>query len=387
MSERLDESIFGGGDVTDERGRYRRTQPRRRRRGHLRRWLTLLVALAVVAGGVVLAKDFVSPVLDSVLGDSDYPGPGTGSVKVVVKAGDGGEEIASTLKAAGVVLTRTAYLEVARANEAQAARIQPGTYTMRKEMKASDAFAWLLDPKHRSVPRVTVREGLWASEIYPLLSKATGVPVEQYVAAARDAKALGLPASAKGNVEGYLFPATYEFPDKASAATQLRTMVAKTVSELQRAQVQPGDYERVVTLASLVEAEAKMDVDRPKVARVFLNRIANTGKAPTYGLLQSDASISYGAKRRSTYPSQAELEDRSNPYNLRFRPGLPPGPIGNPGAKSIEAAAHPADGPWLFFVAVNLVTGETKYATTLEEHDRYTAELQAWCKANPGNGC
>lgn len=388
MSEQLDESIFGGGDVTDERGRYRRTRERRRRRrGGLRRWITLLVALGLVVVAGLAAKAFVMPIYEKITASEDYPGPGSGTVKVVIAAGQGGEAIASTLKDRGVIKTRGAYLEVARANEKAAAAIQPGTYTMKKEMTAADAFKYISNPANRSNPRVTVREGLWASEIYPILSKATGVPVASYVKAAKNPKAIGLPAAAKGNVEGYLFPSTYEFPEKASATTQLKMMVAKTTTELRKAGVAPADDEKVMILASLVEAEAKLDADRPKIARVFLNRLAAGPSGPTLGKLESDAAVSYGAKRRATYPSQKELADTSNPYNLRQRAGLPPGPISNPGAKSIEAAARPASGPWLFFVAVNLVTGETKYAVTLEEHNRNTAELRAWCKANPGNGC
>jgi UPF0755 protein len=137
-----------------------------------------------------------------------------------------------------------------------------------------------------------------------------------------------------------------------------------------------------MALASIVEAEARLDVDRPKIARVFLNRLANTGKAPTYGLFQSDASLAYGLRKRVINLTQSELADRANPYNLRFKPGLPPTPISNPGAKSIEAVAKPATGTWLFFVATNPDTGETKYATTVAEHQANVAEFQAWCREN-----
>ena len=102
---------------------------------------------------------------------------------------------------------------------------------------------------------------------------------------------------------------------------------------LKKAGVPEAQWEQTMTLASLVEAEAKLDVDRPKVARVFLNRIANTGKAPTYGLFQSDASLAYGLKKRVINLTQSELQDQTNPYNLRYKPGPPPTPISNPGAK------------------------------------------------------
>ena len=200
--------------------------------------------------------------------------------------------------------------------------------------------------------------------------------------AAKDTEAIGLPKEADGKVEGWLFPSSYEFPEKSTAKQQLKAMVAQTVKVLDDAGVAEKDRQKVLTLASLVEAEAKLDVDRPKIARVFLNRVETDGP-PAYGLIQSDAAVSYGAKRRSLFPTKAELNDASNPYNTRIHPGLPPGPISNPGAASIDAAANPADGPWFFFVAVNPITGETKYGTTLAEHNANVAELNAYCKAKP----
>jgi UPF0755 protein len=249
-------------------------------------------------------------------------------------------------------------------------------------MPAQEAFDLLAEPGNRVANGTTIREGLWASETFAALSKATGVPVEEYEKAAEDPAAIGLPAEAGGDVEGWLFPSTYEFPEGSSAAQQLKAMVAQTVTVLDEVGVAKKDRERVLTLASLVEAEAKLDEDRPKIARVFLNRVETRG-APAYGLLQSDAAVSYGAKRRALFPSKAELEDAGNPYNTRIHPGLPPGPISNPGEASIEAAANPADGKWYFFVAVNPITGETKYGETLAQHEANVRELDAYCAANP----
>ena len=312
----------------------------------------------------------------------DFAGPGQGEVSVVVEPGQTGEDIATTLRDAGVVKSRSAYLDVAAADPKRAATIQPGTYVLLKGMPAQDAFDTLADPANRDVNRTTVREGLWATETYAALSKQTGIPVKEYVKAAKDTEGIGLPKEADGKVEGWLFPSSYEFPEKATAKQQLKAMVAQTVKVLDEAGVAEKDRQKVLTLASLVEAEAKLDVDRPKIARVFLNRVETDGP-PAYGLIQSDAAVSYGAKRRSLFPTKAELNDASNPYNTRIHPGLPPGPISNPGAASIDAAANPADGPWFFFVAVNPITGETKYGTTLAEHNANVAELTAYCKAKP----
>lgn len=376
------ETIFGEPPPHRRRRDWHRHRPPRRSN---RQWLVLLLAIVLVGGACFAAYSVLSPMVSGLFTtseDSDFAGPGAGQVQVVVEPGQTGEDIATTLRDAGVVKSRSAYLEVATSDPKRAAAIQPGTYVLLKGMPAQAAFDTLADPANRDANRTTVREGLWASETYAAMSKQTGTPVKDYVRAAKDTDGIGLPKQAGGNVEGWLSPSTYDFPDKATAKEQLTAMVAQTVKVLDEAGVAVKDRERVLILASLVEAEAKLDADRPKIARVFLNRLETDG-APANGLLQSDAAVSYGAKRRSLFPSKAELADASNPYNTRIHPGLPPGPISNPGAASIEAAARPADGPWFFFVAVNPISGETKYATTLAEHDVNVAELNAYCKAKP----
>jgi UPF0755 protein len=377
------ETIFGEPPPSPHRRRdiHRHRGPRRSNR----RWFVLLLAVVLVGVAGYAAYSVLSPMvsgLSTTAEVADFAGPGRGEVDIVVEPGETGEDIATTLREAGVVKSRGAYLEVATSDPKRAAAIQPGTYVLLKGMPAQAAFDLLADPANRDINRTTVREGLWASETFALLSKQTGIPVKEYVKAAKDPEAIGLPAEAKGNIEGWLFPSSYEFPEKATATEQLKAMVAQTVKVLDDAGVAAKDRQRVLTLASLVEAEAKLDVDRPKIARVFLNRIETSGP-PANGLIQSDAAVSYGAQRRSLFPSKAELDDASNPYNTRLHPGLPPGPISNPGAASIEAAAKPADGPWFFFVAVNPITGETKYGTTLAEHNANVAELNAYCKAKP----
>ncbi len=392
MTDRhLGHAIFGGEEEhaaqeTPEQVRRQGLHARSpKRRG--RRWLVLLVTVAVVVGGGAAAWSSISPVVSSITSfghsaPTDYPGPGTGQVTVVVKQGDTGEDIATALKAAGVVLTRAAYLDAARANPEASAAIQPGTYTLRSQMTGAGAFRMLTDPANRVGGGVTVREGLWATEIYDLLAKQTGQPRADYVAAAKDPKALGLPAAAHGNIEGYLFPATYDFPEGMSAADQLKAMVAKAVEQFTAAGLTPATMERTVIVASIVEAEASGAADRGKVARVIENRVKNTGP-PNYGLLQLDSTVSYGVKHRSVTTTDAERAD-PNPWNTYVHKGLPIGPIGNPGLKAIQAALHPTPGPWLYFVAVNPVTGETKFATTQAQHDQYVAEFQAFCRAHPG---
>lgn len=349
--------------------------PRGRRRA-ARQLLVLVAALGLVAAAAVAALAVLRPMVSGLGESNDFPGPGTGSVQVVVNPGDTGRTIGASLERAGVVKSAKAFSDAAAADPA-AAGIQPGTYTLRKEMKASEALAVLVDPASRTVPRVTVREGLWKSEVFAELARQTGTPIADYESAAKDTAAIGLPAEAGGNIEGYLFPATYEFAPKASASEQLRTMVQKDVVELARLGVTPERMERVVILASIVEAEGRRAEDRPKIARVLENRLARGMK------LQMDSTVNYGVQKRAITTTDAERA-APNGYNTYLRDGLPVGPIGNPGASAIQAVLAPADGAWLYFVAVNPATGETKFATTEAEHQQNVKEFQAWCAANKG---
>ncbi|HYN29230.1 MAG TPA: endolytic transglycosylase MltG [Dermatophilaceae bacterium] len=379
--QHLEHSIFGGDDQ-----RPRRRRPRRPTR---RAWrlLVLLLTIGLVAGAGAVAWGAVGPMVRSVTslgGDdkpTDYPGPGTGSVTVTVEEGDSGEDIASTLKDAGVVRTRTAYLQASAANPEATARIQPGTYALRTEMQAVDAFTYLTDPANRTNPSVTLPEGLWASETYARLAKATGTPVADYAKAAKDADAIGLPPEAKGNAEGWLFPSTYQFEEGESAADQLATLVTRAKKEFATTGLTGKKLERTLVIASIVEAEVNRPVDRAKVARVIENRLA-TGK-PAGGPLQMDSTVHFAVRERGRAGTTPAQRASDSPYNTYRVAGLPPGPIGNPGMASVKAAADPAAGSWIFFVTVDPDTGETKFATTQAEHERNVAEFQRWCSANP----
>ena len=340
-----------------------------------RRLLVIALALAVIGGGVVVAYGALRPVVEGFLESNDFPGPGEGEVRVTVEQGAGGSAIARELVEADVIKSTKSFVDAANA-DSKSAGIQPGVYEMKKQMRASDALAILVDPKNRIVTRVTIPEGLWASEIYPRLSKASGIPVAQYVEAAKDAKALGLPSSAKGNVEGYLFPASYEFAPDSSAASQLKQMVGESTKRLEALGISPEQMERVVILASLVEGEANSEADRGKVARVIENRLAADNS------IGFDSTVNYIFKKRGV-PTQ-EMLDSDSPYNTRRFKGLPPGPIANPGESAIQAAAAPPAGDWFYFVTVDLCTGETKFAVTGAEHERNVAEFNAWREATGG---
>lgn len=368
------------------RSRRDTQEQRAQQRKHRRRRtaVVLVLALALVGGAVFVMWSVVGGLFSG--GGSteqtveDYPGPGSGEVQVTVAAGDTGGAIGATLEEAGVVATAGAFTDAYAANPA-ATGIQPGTYNLLLEMRAADAVNALLDEANRASSRVTIPEGYTAAQIYQRIYEITTIPVEDLEAAAADPAAIGLPAEAGGTVEGWLFPATYEVEPGASAASVLGQMVQRTTALLTSKGVPQDQWETVLNKASIVEREGKLDEDRAKMARAIQNRL-DSGMP-----LQIDAIVAYGLGKSGTELTTADTSGAQapyDPYNTYKVAGLPPTPIASPGEVSIDAVLNPADGPWLFWVTVNLDTGETKFAETYDEHQEYVAELRAWQAANGG---
>lgn len=343
-------------------------------------WLWVLISLLVIgAVGSFAAWTMFEPQIRKVLGwelPIDYTTTGNGEeALVVIKAGDIGSDVAKTLFDAGVTMTTESFYKLLLATE-PAPTFQPGTYALEKEMSAKSALALLQDPESRVVSTVTLPEGRTLSSMLKRLAEGTGIDIAEFETAAADLAGLGIPAEAP-SLEGYLFPATYTFDPGISAHDVLQTMVNRMYQSLDAAGVAPADRHRVLTMAALVQYEGGTTDDFYKVSRVFTNRI-EVGM-----LLQSDATVRYGAGGDSIFTTGAERADASNPYNTYVHPGLPIGPICAPGDAAIDAALHPADGSWLFFVLINGETGESKFTTTLAEHNAAVKEWQAWLKAHP----
>lgn len=357
--------------------RFPHSPPRRVRRGRYRRWIALLLALIVVAGGGYLAVGYLKPALSQLRASDDYSGNGSGTATVRVLQGDSGEAIANKLYAAGVVKTAKAFARVAATSSA-AGSIQPGTYTLHKKMSASAALAMLVDPGNLKVVKVTIPEGLWKAEIVRILAKASHRPVSAYTKVLAKPARLGLPAVARGHVDGWLFPATYSFDPSAGAFDQLSQLISTARTELARAKVRPPAQERILTMASLVEGEAARAVDRPKVARVILNRLS------AHKPLAFDSTVHYVFQARGKVTTtNAQRASRSR-YNTYLHRGLPPGPINSPGMAAIQAALHPAKGSWMFFTTVNPATGQTRFATTYAQQLIYQRQFQHWCASHKG---
>ena len=247
-------------------------------------------------------------------------------------------------------------------------------------MSAAYAVASLLDPASRKDHTLTVTEGATKRQVKESLMRVGGFTDAQVDAAFADAAGIGLPAAAGGHVEGWLAPDTYNISQGATATEVVAEMVKRTVSRLKNAGVAEADYETVLIKASIVEREATPTY-YGQVARVIENRLADTA-GDTQGKLGMDSTILYGLGRSGGMPTQAELDDASNPYNTRIHPGLPPTPIGSPGKGTITAVLNPPAGSWLYFVTVNLDTGETRFASTYAEQQANEQLLQQYCAAN-----
>jgi len=337
------------------------------------------VVAVVVLGLVFLAARFgVGAVQQFVAGPPDYAGPGKGTVVVQVHEGNSAAAIGRTLKAEGVVKSVEAFIDAARADSASA-NIQVGYYSLKKQMSAGDALKVLVDPHNLVQSVVVVPEGARVRDIVGRIVEKTDISRKALVSALARPGRIGLPAAAGGNPEGYLYPATYTVAPGESAVQLLSQMVAKTREVHRQLGVAAGAKalgltpEQLVTVASILEYEASRDADYPKVARAIYNRL-DDGMA-----LQSDATVSYAAGVSGQVWTTQQQRDNASPYNTYKHPGLPPGPIGSPGEKTLSAAMHPADGPWLYWVVVNLRTGETVFSSTYAEHQRAVAQFREYC--------
>jgi uncharacterized YceG family protein len=351
----------------------------RRRRGgrRRRRPVAVLVSLLVLAGivlGIVLGGQKLLGMIDP--SARDFTGQGAGTVQIRVHDGDTLSDIARTLVADGVIASERPFVNAAEAHP-DATGIQPGVYSLREQMSSQAALDMLLNPKARLLSRVTLPEGLTVAVTLSRLASSTGTPITQLKAAAANTAALGLPPYAHGKLEGFLFPATYDFEPGTKPVDMLKQMVARTEQALDQLQIPTAQRMTVLTEASIVQAEAGSSSDMGKIARVLDNRLAD-------GMpLQLDTTVNYANGKAGVTTSP---EDRRNPspYNTYVHKGLPPGAISNPGEDALRAVLSPTPGNWRFFVVVNPDTGETRFAATAAEHQQNVLLFQKWLREHPG---
>jgi UPF0755 protein len=334
--------------------------------------LTVLVIILVVAGAgfYLFWHNYLHP--------PDYSGAGTCTVRVQITSGETATEVGQQLVNLGVVASVRAFSNAAKAS-GHGSSLEPGYYLLHKHMSAAQAFALLLKPSSRVQLSVVIPEGMRLSEIITALGKATGNP-KGYQQAIKDVSALDLPSYAKGNPEGYLFPATYTVQPGTAPIQVLRSMVQRFKQEAQsvnlpaaaaHGQISEGD---AIIVASLIQAEGKHPADLPKIARVIYNRL--NAKM----MLQLDTTVLYARHSRVADVTVAQTRSTKSAYNTYLHVGLPPGPIDSPGAAAIKAALHPMKGhrDWLYFLTVNPKTGLTKFTGSFAVFQTYEQELAAY---------
>lgn len=361
----------------------RKPHPAREATHRTKGCLAVILALAVLLGGGWFVADRVSGFMSGLGVVADYEGEGKEDVVVTIPEGTAVGEIGAILVEEDVVKSEKAFTDAANKNP-DSTGIQAGSYQMKTQLPAERALEILLDPASQVRDRVTVREGLRLSLQVEALVKGTDFSVAQYERALKSPENLGLPKYAKNKPEGFLFPETYEVNPESTPTSIMKTMagqyntVAKDINfEARAKQLGLSPYQAAV-VASIIEAEVNKAEYRPMVARVILNRLDKGMK------LQMDSTVHYAVGKNGGVTTTDADRANKSPYNTYQHKGLPPGPINAPGKAALEAAVNPSKGNWLYFVTVNLDTGETKFTDDPEEHERNRQEFQQWCQDNQG---
>jgi peptidoglycan lytic transglycosylase G len=302
-----------------------------------------------------------------------YKGYQEAETFVVIPPGSYQGSMARSLAEAGVVRNRTAF-RVAVWLRGAGRRLQAGEYRFDTPLTAGEVVDKIVRGDVYLQP-ITFREGLTVRQMAVIFEEKGFGPRAAFISAASNAGAIRELDPKAPDLEGYLFPDTYALPRKTTAVELAERMVARfekavTPEVREQASARGMTMRELVTLASLVEKETAKGEERQLVAAVYRNRL-RIGMG-----LQCDPTVIYALERAGRYTGNLTREDLQfdSPYNTYRYAGLPPGPIAAPGAASLEAAANPADVPYLYFVSRN--DGSHAFASTLEEHNRNVQEYQ-----------
>jgi UPF0755 protein len=324
----------------------------------------LRITGGIVAVVLVAVCAFAGWLWYSLYGDHSHPATST---QVIVARGATLADVAAQLAEAGVIANATSFRLLARMQHTDV-DVHAGAFRFEPHQNAAEVLRALLNGGAQVAAWVTVPEGFTVKEIAGRLQSAgvgTAAPFEQYF--------LSTPLDVDGtktqNLEGFLFPSTYLVTLGATPEQVEKQFTDEFFKELPsdasaRARKLHVTVPQGVTVASLVEREAKVDADRPIIAGVIYNRLRL--KMP----LQVDATIEYALPEHKTELSFGDLKIDS-PYNTYLHPGLPPTPIANPGRSSLEAAFHPATTEALYYVYCG--NGHHVFAKTLQEHQANVA--------------
>jgi len=323
-----------------------------------------LLALILLAAAAWVGVSYLQP----------FAGDGGAPIRVVVPSGASVADIGSLLEDRGVISSAFFFQARARVDGA-ATNLKPGAYTLRQGASNAAILSALSAGVPPDTVTVTVPEGSSRREISPTVAKS-GLG-RGYVKATNSSPALdpsryGAPNGA--SLEGFLYPSTYELKKDASAKALVTRQVQTFRREIGRVDMRGAKKRNltpfdVLTVASMIEREAQVDAERKVIASVIYNRL-RSGEP-----LAIDATIRFATRNWSRPLRQSELLVNS-PYNTRTNAGLPPGPIGNPGAKSIEAAANPANTDFRYYVVKPGTCGEHAFSETGAQFEQDRASYE-----------
>ena len=331
------------------------------------RTIFILFVVAVLACGGWLGWALTQPVTPS------------GQTFVLLHPGYSTRRIATELQSAGVIRSADAFVVWHYLHHKRS--LKAGEYLFDTSATAVDVHRRLV---HGDVyfHTVVIPEGFNMFDIAQAVQNAGLGSSEEFLKVATSDTALiaDLAPDAK-TLEGFLFPNTYEFTrmqsmeEIAGAMVKQFRQVAKEIglitdakmTDVKDSDAQRDDVQQTVILASIIEKETAAPEERPLVASVYYNRMAR------HGLLQADPSVIYAELLQGSYTGALHHADMqfNSAYNTYTHPGLPPGPIGNPGKTSLEAAMHPAETDYLYFVSNG--NGHHRFARSLEEHNKNVA--------------
>ena len=304
-----------------------------------------------------------------------FKGDGEGAVRVQIPTGATVTEIGDILEENDVI-SSAFFFRTRVTLGGDRGDLKPGSYKLQQDMSYGAAIDALSEGPPKDVVTVTIPEGRSRAEIAPI-AKQAGLEGD-YEEASVSSPAIDLSeykAGSAENLEGFLFPATYELKSGADVKGLVDKQLAAFKEQFDTVDMRFAKSKNltpydILTIASMVEREAGVDKDRPLIASVIYNRL----KA---GIpLGIDATIRFATGNWTEPLKMSELA-LDSPYNTRTNAALPPGPIGNPGLESIEAAAHPAKTDYLFFVVKPCGEGEHVFAETDAEFQQYVDQYNA----------
>jgi UPF0755 protein len=347
------------------------TAPKNRIKGALAALISIGLLGGLVVGGYFIASDTINDFI-SRFQVEDYDGAGGAPVRITIEPGDTGTDVARKLVEADVIKSFDAiYRDMIAADPT----FYPGVYEYPSQIPAARALQILLSNTNKIVVQTTIPEGFTVAEIIPRL--VSDLELDQAAIEAAIAEAMSrLPESAP-SIEGFLFPATYTFNPGVQADTVINTMLDRMQAELDDYGLSLKEAQPLLTLASIVQLEGLIKEDFFKISRVFANRLDRNMP------LQSDPTVKYYYEG-SIDSFQQGMADQDNPFNTYYIPWFAAwADCVSLEHLAIEATLRPAEGDWLYFVSINLNTGETVFSETLAQHERAVLLYRQWLRDNP----